>query len=187
MRRSRPAGIVWTREKLFRAIVSAFIAFHLVAILAWSAPFDTAFLNRSRAMIRPYMVWSGLFQSWRMFSKLRRINDYLTANITYRDGTATTWTFPRPENMGYMEKLFRERYRTFANDYLREDPQAGLWPDAARYIARLNSLPDNPVIKVELVRNWSDIPPPDPDRPYQPGPWRRYTFFSYKVASGDLQ
>jgi hypothetical protein len=192
--RTKPAGAQEKRphEKphasaAWRPVITVFLAFHIAAILCWCSPFDTALISRGKNLLQPYMVWSGLFQHWKMFSQLRRINDYLTANVTYQDGSSKVWEFPRLEKMGYFDKLIHERWRTFANEYLRDDAQAGLWPDAARHIARLNNRSGNPPVHVALVRNWSDIPPPDPDKSYVPGPPQQFVFFQYNVRPGDLE
>jgi hypothetical protein len=88
------------------------------------------------------------------------------------------------ENLGFFEKYVKERYRKYANDNLRLDSNSTLWPDAARYIARVNNRPSNPPVSVDLVRYWSIVPPPGAEE--GPGPWNQYLFFRYTVAPGDL-
>ena len=89
------------------------------------------------------------------------------------------------DQLGLFDKYTKERYRKFANENLRLDALAALWPDAARYIARLNKgQPSNPPVAVVLVRHWSIIQPPDSSS--EIGPWNHFKFFQYAVKPGDL-
>lgn len=166
--------------------ISAFIAFNLFAIVSWCVPLDSPLIARCRELTRPYLIWTGLFQKWDMFAPdPSRMNNYAGAVIEYRDGQSSQWTFPRMEDLGYIDKYFMERYRKFTNDNLRLDADAPIWPDAARYIARVNNRPSNPPISVALVRYWSIVPPPGA-RSDEPA-WSQFTFFRYNVVPGDLR
>lgn len=170
-----------------RAVISAFLLFHIVAITFWCIPLDTALIQAFRGAIRPYMLWSELFQAWDMFApNPLGLNSYLDAVVKFRDGKSSTWSFPRMENLPIAERYSKERYRKFA-EYVRLDKDSLLWPDCARYIARLNNNPTNPPVEVSLVRNWSDIPPEAPDGSYHPGLWFRYVFFHLPVQPTDLR
>ena len=169
-----------------RTIISAFLLFHLVAITFWCLPLNTALIQAFRGAVRPYMAWSGLFQAWDMFApEPLQMNLYLDAIVKFRDGTTRTWSFPRMEKLPIAERYFKERYRKFA-EVVRLDQYSMLWPDCARYIARLNYNPANPPVEVSLVRNWSPIPPETSDGSYSPGPWSHYVFFRFAVQPGDL-
>jgi len=171
-----------------RIAISAFVAFHLFAIVAWCIPLESPLTARCREWVRPYMVWVGLFQKWDMFAPdPSKLNNYLTATVVYADGRASVWNFPRMAEMGIFEKYRKERYRKYANDNLRLDGFAALWPDAARYIARANNRPGNPPTRVDLVRHWSLVPPPGSSAVESDAPWSHFTFFRYSVAPGDLQ
>jgi hypothetical protein len=173
---SRNARIAW----------SAFIAFHLVAIVVWAMPLDSPLTVAIRESVKGYMLWTGLFQKWDMFAPdPSKLNNYITATVTYRDGRAAVWEFPRMENLGIVDKYFKERYRKYASDNLRLDTRSQLWPDAARYIARANA--SGQPVEVDLVRHWSEVPPPGPHGDAPPAPWSEYTFFRYTVRPEDLQ
>ncbi|HXS96060.1 MAG TPA: hypothetical protein VN736_15750 [Candidatus Limnocylindrales bacterium] len=170
-----------------RIVISAFIAFNLFAITCWCVPLDTPLVVACRNMVRPYMLYFGLFQKWDMFAPdPTKLNSYIDAVVTYRDGQTSKWGFPRMEELGIVDKYFEERYRKYMNDNLRLDTNSGLWPDAARYIARANNRAGDPPVLVTLVRHWSIVPPPGPDG--EPGyvPWSQFEFFHYTVAPGDL-
>ena len=170
-----------------RILISAFLLFHLVAITFWCIPLDTALIQAFRGAIRPYILWSGLFQAWDMFApNPMGLNTYLEAVITFRDGKTRTWTFPRMENLPIAQRYSKERYRKFA-EYLRLDKFSALWPDCARSVARLNNDPGDPPVQVSLVRNWSEIPPEAADGSYHPGLWFRYVFFHLPVQPSDLR
>jgi hypothetical protein len=171
----------------WRLAITAFLIWNLFAIVTWCVPLESPLIARARAFVRPYLVDIGLFQKWDMFAPdPSKINNYVGALIVYHDGTGALWTFPRMEKLGYIDKYLNERYRKYANDCLFLDANAGLWPDAARYIARLNNRPENPVESVALVRYWWIVPPPGPNGEVPELPWNHYMFFKYDVQPGDL-
>jgi hypothetical protein len=186
--RSRPGtptrGGRLTRAK--RVLISAFLIFHIVAITCWCVPVNTPLTALSKELLRPYFVWSGLFQSWDMFSPSpKKINSYLEAIVLYKDGNTRIWPFPRMEHLSLTDRYFQERYRKFA-EVLSDDKYAPLWPDAARFIARMNNNRSVPVKMVMLVRYWSDIVPRSggPDRPSVRD---TNVFYGYSVQPGDLK
>lgn len=136
-------------------------------------------------MFRPYLVWSGLFQSWDMFSPSpKTINSFVDAVIVYQDGSSKVWSFPRMEQLSLTDRYLKERYRKFV-EVVKEDTMAPLWPDVARFLARRNNAPGDPVKTVQLVRHWSDIVAL-PGGSFGSTPWRAYPFFLYTVKPGDL-
>jgi len=171
-----------------RIAISAFVAFNLFAIVTWCVPLNSPLVALCRNLSRPYLIFTGLFQKWDMFAPdPSKLNNYVAAVITYRSGATAQWTFPRMEELGYFEKYVKERYRKYANDNLRLDSNAPIWPDATRYIARINNRPGDPPVSVALVRYWSIVPPPGPNGEEGYAPWSHYAFFQYKVAAGDLE
>jgi hypothetical protein len=176
----------WYRKRVTRLLINLFIVFHLFAIACWCLPIDTPLLPLCQNLIRPYFLWAGLFQSWDMFAPVPKgANTYIEATLIYRDGSQKTWTYPRMEQMSLIQKLFKERYRKFA-DNLQRDELDDLLPDAARHIARLNSSPSNPVKTVILIQRVSFIVP-RPDGTYVPEPWESHILLGYGVQPGDLQ
>jgi len=173
-------------EKIKYIAINVFILFHILVIVCWSVPFKTSVLTACRHLVRPYVLWAGLFQSWDMFAPVpKRANTYIEATLVYRDGSTKVWTFPRMEQMGLWERIYKERYRKFAEN-LQADELDELLPDAARHIARLNSTPANPVKTVILVQKASFIVP-RPDGAYVPEPWQSHVLLGYGVRPEDLQ
>lgn len=177
------------RAAIYRAkrfAINVFLLFHLLAITCWAIPLDSPFLAAFRKTIRPYFLWSGLFQSWNAFAPApKALNSYVEAVVIYKDGRILNWKFPRMEHMSLAERYFKERYRKFVEN-LKEDSNVALWPDAARYVARLNNDPSDPPEIIMLIRHWSDIVLPG-NRSSAPQPQHVQIFYEYKVRSQDLK
>jgi len=168
-----------------RFLINAFLLFHIAAISCWCLPIATSLTGPFKELVRPYLVWSGLFQSWDMFSPSpRNVNSHVEAIVLYKDGNTRNWSFPRMERLSLTERYIKERYRKFAEN-LQADINAALWPDAAKFIARLNNNRSVPVRMVLLVRYWSAIVP-QPDGTYQPAPEDAHVYYAYEVQPGDL-
>jgi hypothetical protein len=173
-------------DSVKRIVISAFLLFHILAITLWCVPLDTLLVGAFRDAVRPYMLWTGLFQSWDMFAPTpRSFNAWVEASVIFRDGRIQPWRFPRMEQLSLTDRYYKERYRKFVEN-LQEDKQAALWPDVARHIARLNNNPANPPEIVMLIRYWSEIVP-RADGSYHPEPVRGHILFEYNVKPRDLQ
>lgn len=169
-----------------RVAISVFLLFHLFAITCWCIPINSPLIAACRKMIRPYMVWTGLFQTWDTFAPApKSTNGYIEGIVIYKNGHTRNWQFPRMEQLSLTERYYKERYRKFVEN-LQEDGSAPLWPDAARRIARLNNDVSNPPEIVILVRHWSNIVPHN-DNDYHPEPWRAQIFYEYTVKPEDLK
>jgi hypothetical protein len=166
--------------------INAFLVFHILAISCWCLPISNPFILACRSAVRPYFVWSGLFQSWDMFSPVpKTMNAYIEAIILYKDGSTTTWSFPRMETLSLSDKYFEERYRKFVESILA-DSNSAIWPDVARHVARLPELRARDPQKVLLVVKWSDIVHND-DGTFTRAPWDEHVFYRYDVKPEDLQ
>jgi hypothetical protein len=171
---------------LKRAAITVFLVFHMFAAAVWAVPIDSPLTQAFRNLIGPYVLWVGFFQKWDMFSPdPSRLNNFVSATIVFRNGSRRLWVFPRMEMLGYADRYAKERYRKYANDNLRLDSNAGLWPDAARYAARVNNDPSNPPVSVVLTRYWSEVPGPG-GAPVEEAPWQQFPFFRYQVSPKDL-
>jgi hypothetical protein len=131
------------------------------------------------------MYFAGLSQNWGMFSPNPPVaNVRVEAEVVYRDGQRRVWKFPLPQDLSYTQRYFRERFRKWANDNVRFDDKSALWPDTARYIARLNNDRSNPPLFVRLIRYFAQIAPPGSN---ETSPPQRDVFFTYVVKPGDLE
>ncbi|HEY3988879.1 MAG TPA: hypothetical protein VGM02_06240 [Acidobacteriaceae bacterium] len=139
--------------------ISIFILFHLIAITCWAVPVNFAAVRDLREIIRPYMLWSGLYQSWDMFApNPKSIDSYIKAVVFTQDRHLKVWTFPRMEELSFGERYQKERYRKFA-EMLPDQKNELLWPGVAAHVARLFNNPIDPPDKVVLIEFRSDIKP----------------------------
>jgi hypothetical protein len=183
--RARPKNL-YGMKKWQYITINTFLIFHILAISCWCMPLSSPFIGVCRDALRPYFVWSGLFQSWDMFSPQPKAgNSYLEALILYKDGSTKIWSFPRMEQLTLTEKYSKERYRKFVETLL-DNKNADLWPDVARYVARLPEIREGQPQKVMLVAKWSDIVR-QPDGTFTRAPWDENVFYSYDVKPEDLQ
>jgi hypothetical protein len=166
--------------------INIFLVFHILAISCWCAPISSPFVIGCKNALRPYFLWSGLFQSWDMFSPLpKATNAYMEALVLYQDGSTTMWSFPRMEQLSLTDRYSKERYRKFVETVL-VDSSSPLWPDVARYVARLPEIRAGGPQKIMLVVKWSDIVT-NPDGTFTRAPWDEHVFYSYDVKPEDLQ
>lgn len=165
--------------------INAFLLFHLLAIACWCVPSKALPLEAGRALVTPYFRWTGLFQSWDMFSPFpKRRNSYLEAMVVFSDGETEYWKFPRMDRMSYSERYAKERYRKFEETL--EDKFSDLWPGVARHVAReFRSGSKRPEI-VMLILNWSDLVE-NSDGSFTETPWQSNTFYRYRVEAEDLE
>jgi hypothetical protein len=148
-----------TDRGFMHGVISIFILFHLIAITCWALPWNVAPLRGIRELIRPYMVWSGLFQSWDMFApNPKSINSYIKAVVITENRHVKVWTFPRMEELSYRERYRKERYRKF-EEALQDQQNDALLPDAATHIARLLKSPGDLPYKILLIQFRADIKP----------------------------
>jgi hypothetical protein len=132
------------------AVISIFILFHLIAITCWTIPSQLAPVRVVRELVRPYLLWTGLFQSWDTFApNPRPINADIKALVITQDHHMHVWVFPRMQDLSLSERYRKERYRKF-EEVLPSTP--ALWPDVARHLAQSFDHPVDPTDKVMLIR-----------------------------------
>ena len=159
------AGIHPVPPAASHGLLSAFILFHAVAIFVWALPFNNLLLRDMKGLVAPYMIWSGLFQSWDTFAPNPIAeNGYVKALVTTDARRLRVWSFPRMQDLGYAEKYRKERYRKFT-EVLVQPQEAVIWPDVARHIAETCGDPSDLQEKVTLISftsritPWSTAPP----------------------------
>jgi hypothetical protein len=146
-------------ETFRRGVISVFILFHLVAITCMAFPFDIPPIRNMKDLVKPYMVWAGLFQTWDMFApNPEAVNSYIKTVVISRDRHMQVWSFPRMEELGFIERYRKERYRKFS-DVLPQPQYAPLWPDVAAHAATQFNSQSDPPEKVLLIQFQSDIRP----------------------------
>ena len=184
-------------DRVQRAAISCLLVAQLTIMASQAIPVDfypvtalhgKAALTAIQGELSHYATALGLRQDWMMFApNPMRENTFIDAEITYRSGRKRIWTFPQMQELGYAERYAKERYRKFANERLWVKDASFLWPDAARYIARLNREPSDPPQIVKLAHYRCIIPwAPAPGEQPEPERWEREVFFTYTVNPGDL-
>lgn len=154
------------KPRTFRALLNAFIAFHLFAVFVWCLPSSFAIRRPFANAISRYIVGIGLWQGWDMFSpNPRTVNIRVGALVTYEDGSEQPFDFPQMDRLGFFERYRRERYRKWVNDNMRLDKNPALWKPAAEWVAGLHGRGSARVARVRLIRRWWDIPPPEATGP----------------------
>lgn len=138
--------------------ISVFILFHLVAITCWAVPVDWLPVVGVRQIVRPYMLWTGLFQSWDMFAPNPLPENAYFKAVVITKKHVRVWDFPRMDELSFGERYKKERYRKFLEGISLEQNAAAL-PDVVRHIARFYDDPSDPPQKVMLVRYKSEITP----------------------------
>lgn len=171
-----------------RAAITGFVVFQLFAVLVTALPPTTRLVAVGKAVVEPYVHVVGLAQSWPMFSpNPPRADGYVQAHVIYRDGRTTEWKFPIPADYGYFRRYTIERFRKWGNDHIRPNDGGHLWPDAARYVARVTDTRGVPPDTVKLSRYWTIISPLDSGPPKTPPELHTHQFFVYPVKPADLR
>lgn len=180
-----PQPVNTENSGLLRGALSIFILFHMIAILSWAIPLNVAPLLQLKDIVRPYLLWTGLFQSWDFFApNPRPVNSYIQAVAITQDHHMRVFEFPRMEQLSYGKRYREERYRKFA-EVLCDSQYAALWPDVATHIARLLDSPTDPPQMVILMKFQTPIrygvtpaqePVPKPE-----------FFYEYYVSGEDLR
>jgi hypothetical protein len=168
-----------------QAAISIFILFHLIAITCWAVPVNFSAVRDLREIIRPYMLWSGLYQSWDMFApNPKSIRSYIKAVVITQDRHMKVWTFPRMEELSFGDRYAKERYRKFA-EMLPDQKNEALWPGVAAHVARLFKSPTDPPDKIVLIEFRADIKPgADPS---DPPVFKPNIFYEGYVEPGDIR
>jgi len=182
---TRPEADNRETQTVRRAAINVFILFHLVAITCVALPWNLPIASGVKELVRPYMRWTGLYQTWDMFGPdPETVNSYVKSVIITQDRHMRVWSFPRMEELGFGERYEKERYRKFL-EVLPQAQNAPLWPDVARHLARsLNSQADPPD-KVMLIQFQSEIRP-GADEQHEPAP-RPNVFYDDYLQPGDLK
>src|ERR1700739_2013297 len=72
-------------QNLKHIAINAFLLFHILAISCWALPLNSPLISSFRQLVRPYFIWSGLFQSLDMVSPdPKRVS--ISCTVTYPSG-----------------------------------------------------------------------------------------------------
>jgi hypothetical protein len=168
-----------------RGAISIFIVFNMIAILSWAIPLNVAPLPQMKEIVRPYLLWTGLFQSWDFFApNPRPVNSYIQAVAVTQNHHMRVFNFPRMDQLSYGKRYREERYRKFA-EVLCDSRYAALWPDVARHVARLLNNSTDPPQMVILMKFQAPIQY-GVSLAQEPAPKPEF-FYEYFVSGEDLR
>lgn len=168
-----------------RGAISVFILFNMIAILSWAIPLNVVPLTQIKEIVRPYLLWTGLFQTWDFFApNPRPVNSYIQAVAVSQDHHTSVFNFPRMELLSHAARYREERYRKFA-EVLCDPSYSAMWPDVARHVARLLDNSTSPpqmviLMKYEAPIRYGVTPAQEP----VPKP---QFFYEYYVSGEDLR
>jgi hypothetical protein len=154
-----------------RLLISAFIVVTLACVLVSNLPAGRA-QQRAYDIAQPYLLASGLDQSWRIFAPNPRSEVlYLEARVVRADGSVSIWRTPTsgPLIGGYRDSHWR---KFVEHAVLRDNgtPDGGwpaLWRTIALYVARQEGGHDGArPVQVTLIRRWAQEIPPGKGPPY---------------------
>lgn len=187
-----------------RRTVSIFVKiavlFHVLCITIWALPnppqtprklvgsdhlldYNQRILKES--FIRHYLIWSGTWQYWDMFSPNPANRDvWIDAVITYDNGDILRYRYPRIYELDLFHKYLKERYRKFLERSEPEEYQ-WVWPSFAQRIALEATSDKNNLPKTVLLRRYWRVANP-PGQPTQFG-YNMYPYYTYLVDQKKLR
>jgi hypothetical protein len=142
-----------------KRLIVAFVGFHLFAMLLFALPIDSPPTRLARTVVGPYMRAIGMTEVWDMFAPHpKEVNQFVRAIVITRSGEYKLYSFPRIEELSFLQRYQKERYRKFTESALCAEC-SGLWPDVERAVARRFADPVDPPDRILLVRFDSRIDP----------------------------
>ena len=170
-------------SKRRKGLISVFIAFHFVCLIAWllpkpfplkswllglklplpgAAPSPQENVRVWPLALRPvvpfYLYHTAQWQDWAMFApNPAQTNQYLGAHLIFERGNWKKVTLPRLDQMSWLGAWAQKRYRKLKNRLI-DEKSPEYYRDFARWIARERSEPGNSVVRVSLMVYESPIP-----------------------------
>jgi len=153
--------------------------------LKWNgdAPeWDREFIS---APVQCYLFTTGFWQYWDMFApNPSNIDFWCDCVIHYKNGSQSVYEYPRMYSLPISQKFLKERYRKFF-ERAHDDRYTYLYGAFGDRIALLNYHdPNNPPVKVEVLRHWREIA--DPGQPQQSG-YYSYVYYTRIINQASLK
>lgn len=148
----------------WKKVLSAFAVFFVVIVVSWLQD-ESPFREKMTVYTWPPMVFFEWVQHWSLFSPGVREQIYHeNAIITFQDGTAQLYEFPRTQKMDQWERFKREKLRKMFLDNIIWTEMGWRWsqPPVCRYLAKSTANTKNQPVQVIMIKNHNLNPPPDP-------------------------
>ncbi len=147
----------WTAR---RWALSAFVLFHLSALVIWTVP-DCAIKAQFQSPYRYYVLPLGLWQWWALFSPdPMRQSMVLNAEVLDAKGMRHTYEFQRLAGLPWWEKLPRYRNCKFTANMLVDEFKPHRNFTAQHAVRKLDLGKDAFPVSVCLYIEAKDAPPP---------------------------
>jgi hypothetical protein len=166
-----------------RLQISAFLVFHMVAVIAWVVP-ACPLQARVIDVVAYYIFTTGQWQHWGMFAP-DPIRDTcaLEAIAVDSNGLWHTFRFPRETDRAWWNASLHYRYSKYASNFAVKEEFKAHREFAARHALRQLGLPaDAFPVQVNLVYRVKPTPPPG-TRPDPMVPTTTSVIESYRFPS----
>jgi len=146
-------------SRLKETLVAGFVVFHVLVIPIFAMPVNIWPANWMRELASPYMQCIGMGEAWNTFAPRPKSSEqYLKAIVQTVSGQNRLYSFPRMEELPWIDRYQKERYRKFIESALCKECK-GLWPDIERNVAYRECTTMDPAEKVVLIEFESPIDP----------------------------
>ena len=155
------------------------IAAMAVLILIDATPTTCAVHESLKYGVDPLLDMTGLWQgSWQLFApNVDKRNIRVEADVMFSDGRRAVWRSPDWPRLSGWQRFVLFRHQEYY-DNIRMERSRSVWPTLAQHIARTVTPAEGSaatVVRVTLLRTWSDIPVLEPGAPLVPaGPYEDF-------------
>ncbi len=126
---------------------------------------DAAITRAASRVVDPIMLTLGLDQKWTMYAPdPPRRQENIEVHIAMADGREKVWTLPRLNPV--FGVAFSHRWRKLKENLLADK---GIRPDFAHWVVREITRPGDHPVRVDMLLQTEDLPPPGVSGPGQTG------------------
>jgi hypothetical protein len=173
----RPLSERFERSTIGQIVISGAIVLVLACVIGTHLP-PSALQRATSEPAGEIVRLLGSEQAWGVFApNPRSISIGLEAQVTFADGTTTTWTLPDGPALGANLRYYRWRKWL---ERVRADAYRGIWAPTAEWIAGLYDDQPSPVVRVDLVRRFHEnhIEGPQPE-------WEEFTYYTLELPEAE--
>jgi hypothetical protein len=160
-----------------RVALSLFVAFTVVSLAFWNMP-NGHLKSGAVKVVRPFVIWSGLDQTWSVFAPdpRRDVIDF-EAQIAYANGKREVWRMP--DGDPFVGDYRAYHWQKLMESGIQDAKKNELWEPLAAWIARTHRHAGKVPVEVVLVRRFYTLSQPG-THPIKPR-YKVVPNFTYKV------
>lgn len=134
-----------------KALINVFIVGYVLGSFVMCYP-PSQFHDAAVSAVKPFFNFFGLYQFFCFYAPnpqtVHRI--HVWAEIYFRDGSKKLWEFPRLDNFknDFYQHQSNHRFYMWKNYIYSGELYPEIFPDAARFVARINWNPQNPPVTI---------------------------------------